>query len=272
VTSEVGVGGDLRTSLAAVTPEGPPWYRLVKQAPAISYGAHANELLVTARRTPEAPEGDQVLVLLELPEFELQGTSRWETLGMRGTCSPGFRLSARHTLDQILPVAFAEIASETMVPVSHILWSACWVGIATDAVRRARAFVRAEARGHPGSIPASVQKLAEMSTLLQTMRSTVDASAAEYQRLTIGADEDCRTSLNSVGFAISANNLKLAASELVVEIVMKALSTCGIAGYKIDSPYSVERHLRDALSAGLMIGNDRLRSANAALLLVQKEV
>ena len=52
---------------------------------------------------------------------------------------------------QILPVPFADISAQTMLPVSHLLWSALWLGIATDAVARARAFVRAEARKKPGS-------------------------------------------------------------------------------------------------------------------------
>ena len=51
----------------------------------------------------------------------------------------------------------------------------------------------------------------------------------------------------------------------------EALGICGIAGYKNDTPFSVGRHLRDALSAALMIGNDRIHATNAALLLVHKD-
>ena len=105
------------------------------------------------------------------------------------------------------------------------------------------------------------------------MRSGVDAAITEYERLALAAaDEDAGASLDSIGFAIDMNNVKLASSQLVVDIVTTALATCGIAGYKVDSPYSVERHLRDAFSAGLMIGNDRLRATNAGLLLLQKSL
>ena len=37
-----------------------------------------------------------------------------------------------------------------MVPVSHILWSHLWLGIATDAFDRARAFVRAARQAQAG--------------------------------------------------------------------------------------------------------------------------
>jgi len=43
-------------------------------------------------------------------------------------------------------------------------------------------------------------------------------------------------------------------------------------GYKNDSPFSVGRHYRDALSASLMISNERMIAKNASMLLVLKEV
>jgi acyl-CoA dehydrogenase len=55
------------------------------------------------------------------------------------------------------------------------------------------------------------------------------------------------------------------------EIVARALGVCGISGYRCDSPYSLGRHLRDAHSAALMISNDRVLAANAAMLLVHKD-
>ena len=55
------------------------------------------------------------------------------------------------------------------------------------------------------------------------------------------------------------------------EIVGGALGICGVSGYRYDSPYAVGRHLRDAHSAALMISNDRVLAANAAMLLVHKE-
>jgi acyl-CoA dehydrogenase len=67
------------------------------------------------------------------------------------------------------------------------------------------------------------------------------------------------------------NNLKVSSSEMVAEIVQRALSICGIMAYKNDTPFSLGRHLRDALSAALMIGNDRILSKSASMLLVYKD-
>lgn len=41
------------------------------------------------------------------------------------------------------------------------------------------------------------------------------------------------------------------------------MRACGLSGYRNDSEFSVGRHLRDVLSAPLMINNDRIL-ANAA--------
>jgi acyl-CoA dehydrogenase len=268
VTSEVGVGGEMRTSVAAVARKGGR-LSLTKDATTISYGATADDLLVTARRDPAAAASDQVLVLLRRGDFKLEPKGAWNSMGMRGTCSPGFLVTAEAPEEQILPVAFAEIASQTMVPFSHILWSSCWLGIATAAVARARAFVREQARAKPGTVPPTAQRLAEVASDLQLMRTNVHDLARECDRL-MERDHDVGV-LSSVAFALRMNNVKVATSELVVRIVLQALRICGIAGYKNDSRYALGRHLRDACSAALMVGNDRILAANASMLLVLKE-
>ena len=52
-----------------------------------------------------------------------------------------------------------------MVPVSHILWSHLWLGIATDAFDRSRAFVRAAAKRTPGVTPPAATKLSMCSAI-----------------------------------------------------------------------------------------------------------
>jgi acyl-CoA dehydrogenase len=153
-----------------------------------------------------------------------------------------------------------------MVPYSHILWAAVWLGIASDAVARASAFVRADARKKPGTVPATATRLSEASTMLQSLRLQVAGAALEFDALDGDLEE-----LLSIGWALKMNNLKIAASEAAPRIVHKALQICGIVGYKNDSPFSVGRHYRDSLSAALMIGNDRIASKNASMLLVFKD-
>lgn len=57
---------------------------------------------------------------------------------------------------------------------------------------------------------------------------------------------------------------------MVADICVKAMAICGFAGYLNNSPYSVGRHLRDALSAAPMIGNGRIIEMNAANLMAYK--
>ena len=270
-TSEVGVGGDLRKSIAAIEriPDLPgDLVRFEKKASTISYGAHADDLLTTVRCSPTADPSDQVLVLTDFAEMEAQPTGVWDTLGMRGTCSPGFVVRATCSADQILPVPFAVIAAETMVPFSHILWAHVWLGISTEAFSRAQNFVRVQARQNPGTTPPSALRLSELSARMAEFRALVQSALSEYMT---SDQEERRPALSTIGYAVRINNLKIAASEATVETCQSALRICSFAGYGNTGPYSVGRHLRDAHSAALMIANDRLHATNAALLLVYRE-
>ena len=264
-TSEVGIGGDLRRSVCAVERDGAR-IRITKRAPVISYGEEADDILLTARRVPDAAPGDQVLVLVRKSETTLTRTGTWDTLGMRGTRSFGFTIDADAEPEQIVPGAFADIASQTMLPVSHVLWTSLWLGLASDAVNRARAFVRAEARRTPGMVPPAGARLAEAVAELSTMSASVHAGVADFDD-----HQDDAAELGGLGFAIRMNNLKVSAARLAPEIVTRALGICGINGYRYDSPYAVGRHLRDAHGAALMISNDRVLAATAGMLLVHKD-
>ncbi len=269
-TSEMGVGGDLRKSIAAIEPASDSSYDLVrfeKKALTISYGAQADDLLTTVRRSPAADHGDQVMVLTHFSEMEAKPTSEWDSLGMRGTCSPPFVVRAQCLQDQVLPIPFSAIAPETVVPFSHILWSHVWLGLSTDAFDRAQNFVRAQGRQNPGATPPSALRLAALSVRMAEFRALVQAATKEYNSLA----EEGRSKLSSVGYAVRINNLKIAASEAAVDVCQGALGVCGFMGYMNRGQYSVGRQLRDAYSAALMIANDRIRATNAALLLVHRE-
>ena len=74
----------------------------------------------------------------------------------------------------------------------------------------------------------------------------------------------------TVGFALAMNNLKLASSMAVVDIVTGALQIIGINGYREDHPLSVGRLLRDCFAPQLMVSNDRIRANNAQLVLMHR--
>ena len=267
-TSEAGTGGDMSKSVAALTPvEGSERKTFEKQAPTVSYGGHADDLLTTLRAHPGAQPGEQVAVLHRTDASSMEVTGTWDPLGMRGTCSPGFVVKAEVAPEQALPAPFATIATETMVPISHLLWAHVWLGIATDAFDRARAFVRAAARRAPGEpVPAAV-KLSHVMTQLAMLRAEVNAALEEF----LAADED-HERLSTMAFALHFNNLKLAASEQAPRVCQGAMGVCGIVGFKNDTPFSIGRHLRDSMSAALMVANERLHQTNAGLLLIAKDV
>lgn len=266
-TTEVGTGGDLLSSICAVEVNG-DHFTLTKQAPVISYGQEADDILVTCRRAPDAAASDQVHVMVRRGEYTAKPLSTWDTMGFRGTCSSGFTLTAVGDSAQILPTPFSDILTQTMHPYSHVVWCALWTGIAMDAVNRARAFVRAEARKTPGETPICAVRLAEVDQVLQEMRHNVKSLTREYQEL---LDKNCPDAFKGFGFSIRTNNLKVSCSQRIVEIVGKALLICGISGYRNDSKFSLSRHLRDAYGAALMINNDRITKLNATMLMVHKE-
>jgi acyl-CoA dehydrogenase len=265
-TSEVGTGGDMGRSVAAVEQLEDDRCGFEKQAPTVSYGEFADDLFTTLRRGPDAEPGDQVIVLTHREQATLEQMGTWDPFGMRGTCSPGFRIRAVFEPAQILATPFPRVAAESMVPVSHILWSHVWLGIATDAFDRARAFVRAAAKRTPGEPPPTAQRLSHLLSELSLLRAEVESALQAF----VAADED-RDRLSTVASALRFNNLKIAASEQTPRVCAGAMSICGIVGYKNDTDFSIGRHLRDAMSASLMIANERIHQTNAGLLLIAKD-
>lgn len=269
VTSEVGTGGDMGRSIAAVTPGEDGSSTFEKQAPTVSYGAYADDLFTTLRREPAAEPGDQVAVLTHKEQTTLEPTGTWDVLGMRGTCSPGCVVRATFSSDQIVSTPFSRVAAESMVPVSHILWSHLWLGIAEDAFARARAFVRASAKRKPGEPLPVAQRLSRVMSELSLLRAEVDSALRDF---IAASEEPGREPLTTLAAQLRFNNLKIAASEHAADISRGALDVCGIMGFKNDTPFSVGRHLRDTMSAPLMIANERIHETNARLLLIAKDV
>jgi acyl-CoA dehydrogenase len=268
MTSEVGTFGDMRSSICAVERDAGR-FSLAKDATTGSYCADADAILVTCRRDKEAAASDQVLVLVKREDCSLKQTTTWDTMGMRGTCSPGFKLESSGPQEQVLPGPFAESSAQTVVPYSHILWSSLWWGIAADAVAKASNFVRGQARQNPGTIPPTATRLAEVSMQLQNMKQNWQSAAQAFDA--IAPDAASQEALLSMGWALRLNNLKVSCSEAAPQIVHRALQIVGILGYKNDSPFSLGRHYRDALSGSLMISNERINAKSASMLLVFKD-
>jgi acyl-CoA dehydrogenase len=255
-TTEGTGGGDLRASTCAVEVVGDRM-SFEKKATVISYGAEADAILTTARRSPQSAPSDQVLVALLKKDYQLERLSDWDALGMRGTCSAGFLLKGWGDPQQVLPESYQEIHTRSMLPIAHLTWSGVWTGIAAGAVERARAFVR-NARRSGSTLPPGAAHLTRACASLQTLRALVASALQRYEICAQKPDE-----LDSLGFQTTMNLLKVNASEIAFATVMSAFQACGLAGYRNDGDFSISRPLRDILSASIMINNDRIL-ANAA--------
>lgn len=259
-TTEGQAGGDVRNSAAPVA-GGAARITLERQATVISYGEAADGIVTTARRAADAASSDQVLVAFLKDDYRLERLNGWDALGMRGTCSAGFKLIATGLREQILPEPYEKIHSHTMMPFAHLAWSGAWAGIAAAAVDRARAFTRKAAHRSGGTMPPGAAHLTRALATLRTLRSLIAAALARFE----AADSE---TLESLDFQTGMNMHKVNASELAVATVMSAMQACGLAGYRNDGDFTMGRHLRDVLSAPIMINNDRILANVAAASLL----
>ncbi len=259
-----GIGGNLRNSICAVERKGER-FSLEKVGALISYGIQSDAILITARSGPDAPPSDQVMAVFTKDQYTLEQTMKWDALGMRGTCSDGFTFRGEGDAAQIFPNDFGDIAAKSMLPICHILWSAVWYGVAYAAFARAQNFVRAEARRTPNVVPPGALRVAEAANMLQLMKSNTTAAIHRFEKAEQGGED-----LGSVGFIVAMNNVKIGASRMACDVINHAMLITGINGYRNDTPYSVGRHMRDAMSAPIMISNDRIFGNMSNLLLMHR--
>jgi len=248
VTSEAGIGGGLRTSRAPVVDAGAGAISLEKTAPTVSYGESAQAYLITARRDADSAPDDQVVVFADREHVELEKLSRWDPMGMRGTQSPGFVVRVNAPRTRVLDEPFGTLALAVMVPWSHVLWASAWLGIAQQAFT-----ITARAGRKRGREDV---RLAEAARMLTQIDASIEDIIARVER-----------SQGVAGPTALAryNDLKISASLLAVDAVVRCLESGGMAAYMERGPSSVARALRDLYSARLMIDNDRLDTTNAAV-------
>jgi acyl-CoA dehydrogenase len=263
-TTEGQGGGDVRNSAGALEPDG-DGFRLTRSATVMSYGAEADGLLSTARRSPDAASNDQVLVALEEANYTLEPLKGWETLGMRGTSSAGFNLNARIDAAQVFPVPYNVIHARAMMPVAHLVWSSAWAGIAASALDRARKFIRMAASKSQGALPPGAAHLTQGNLTLRSLRHNIQGALATYEAARANGD-----ALDQLDVQTELTLLKVNASELAIATVMSALRATGLTGYRNDGDFSVGRHLRDILSSSIMINNDRILANSAGGLLLSQ--
>jgi acyl-CoA dehydrogenase len=261
-TTEGQAGGNVRASEAPIERHGDR-ITLERKATVISYAIEADGIVTTARRAADAAASDQVLVVLLKQNYTLERLQVWNTLGMRGTHSEGFTLRAEAPADQVLGEPYETIHSQTMVPYAHLLWGSVWAGIASAAAAKAQSFIRHAMRQGNGQLPPGAAHFTQAASSLRTLRGVLASALRAYEAALIDGK-----ALSSLEFQSMITLTKVQASELALATVLSAVRACGLSGYRNDTDFSIGRHLRDVLSAPLMINNDRILSNLAATSLM----
>ncbi|WP_295545624.1 acyl-CoA dehydrogenase family protein [uncultured Pseudacidovorax sp.] len=258
-TTEGATGGAIRASACFLDPQPDGHLRLRKSGAVISYAPAADVFLVSARRAEDAAPTDQRLVAVRKDQIQLQAHTPWNPMGMRGARTDRYDLIADCGPEQVYAEPFSVHMSQTMLPTSHLLLGAVWLGIAVSALGRARAFLRHRNRSGAPLNPIANLRLAEGETLVQQFRGTLAACMALY--------EDVEGPQTATERMVSYNALKVGASELVVRVTDIALRICGIQGYMEPGEFYLSRHIRDAHAAAVMVNDDRILGSLSTVVL-----
>ena len=254
ITSENGTFGDTRSSICAVEVTGDRDEARQGRDDRSRTARTPTRSSSPAAAPPMPRASDQVLVLFEKGHYTLDQTGTWDTLGMRGTCSPGAKFAGHGGAEQILPGSFADSSAQTMVPYSHILWSALWWGIAAGRDRP-----RGAVRARRGAQEAGHRAAERDAARARARRAAGDAAQlGELRDRVRRARRRSRAPLDGMGWALSLNQLKMSCSEIAPQLVHEALQIIGIMAYKNDS--QVQR--RPPLPRRAVGGADGLQRAH----------
>ena len=224
-TTEIGIGGNIRSSTCHVEAHGDR-FTLVKQAPVISYGQHADAILATARRAVDSAGSDQVLVVCEQPSLTLtrsRAGTPWASGAPARWASPS-RPPATSTSSARPPSVRSRYTDAAHLAPAVVLAVA-------GARRRGRGprqrVVQHAARRDLGTVPPGATRLAQLLVTRQQMAGPIEALMTRY--LEVGDDPGATA---APAFMTEINTLKVGASTTVVDIVGQAMLICGMQGYR----------------------------------------
>lgn len=262
VTTDARGGADLLSTGPALVPESGR-LRLRRDAPVVTAGSCAGMYLVTMRADPASPPTDTQLVCVLPGDGIVRECGGWDALGMRGTRSRPMEFDVLVEPGRVLRPPFAEIARETMIPVGHLGWAGCWLGVARGAADRVRASLR---KGRQSKRTDTLfARLAEAQLSIDLLESMVLRAAAKVDQVRAARRE--RRAAAPVD-PVLVNNVKLAGSRLALAAVDELIAAVGMrGGYLKDTGLGLERALRDLRSAPLMFHDDRLLQANGRVVL-----
>ncbi len=271
VTTEFGKGSSLLNIKSPLEFDGDKMF-VRRKTPISSYGKHAKYFLLTMRADENAPSSDTRLVLLKRDDkgtIETHGD--WRAMGMRGTGSIPMSFDVEVDKSRMLSKPFRTLAMESMVPVSHLGWTAAWYGAASGAYRRYIKTARqANARGlNLFQSDLFTHRLAQVRVSLDMTLSMISHLALKYDDLRDNSAP--AAAYEDATLKILVNNLKVGVSKLMFEVADDLIEMAGMSlGYRQGHDLALERLFRDLRSGALMYNNDQILAANGKLVLMEK--
>lgn len=263
VTTEPGSGGHL---LASDSParRGEDRIRFERHAPVVTGARHADGFLITLRSSPDAPRDSVTLIYADRGDVEFTESHTWDMLGMRGTENVSAHLRGTVPIGQIVgdDGDFRTIATESMIPVGHVAWAACWISSARVAFERVVHHLRRRAvKVGDASFDLKAVRLARIRMALETAETYLLTVAAE-----IDAARSAGVSLRGAASQIHLNTLKVVASETSYDVANQLIELGGFELGYTRGAARLEQLLRDLRSAAINYSNDRLLTATGRLV------
>jgi len=198
-----------------------------------------------------------VLLAITKDDYTLEPSLAWETLGMRGTCSAGFELKFKGSSDQIFPRPMTDPRPDHDARRPSVLV----FGLGRDrrGGGRPRAGLHPQGRPRRGwpDAPGAAHFTAAKMTLAK-LRAIITANLDHYI-----AHEFDERALGLARLSSPRSTCEGGSIRLAVETVMSAMRACGLSGYQQRRRLQRRPHLRDVLSAPIMI-NQRPHPLNIA--------
>lgn len=271
VTAEPKGGTDLFTADAPLVVDGDR-ARFRRDAPVVTGARHADGFLVTLRAGPDARPNEVTLVYADRAQLEVTVRDGWDTMGVRGSESVAVGLAGDVPLHGIVgePGGFATVARESMVPLAHVGWAACWLGAARGAFAELIGWLRTPGRTSGPDLKSELlrERLARIRVDLELVSAYLAQTCDQVERARAEG-----TSLAGPSMELRLNALKLASSELTFGAVDRMVQIAGLGvGYSRSSPVPLERVFRDLRAASLNHSNNRLWPATGALTLLDRNV
>jgi isopentenyl diphosphate isomerase/L-lactate dehydrogenase-like FMN-dependent dehydrogenase len=184
---------------------------------------------------------------------------------MRGTHSVPMRFTEAAPHNQVVGRHgdFRRVMVDVFAPLTHLGWSARWLGAAAGVLSRTRRLLRSPEERRRRNLKS------ELLTRLSWARQCIDTVQAMLSHVADVYVSLAERERGGPSWQLLVNALKVTASKQCPAAVDELIELIGLRhGYPRHQPLGLERALR---SASLSYGNDRLHLANGSLSLLDQE-